>query len=101
MGVDFFDCPICKNWVCDASPYFYCGACGHKICDGCAQKYKAGRYFEDCEIESNGTYEEDSMGCPFCSLKEISTYDLLDFALQKLGVSKETLEEEYRSAHSE
>ena len=82
MGVNFFECECCNTSICDCGSFFTCNKCFSKLCDDCANQY----------------YDENTflVNCPFCSLELIKDYDLLNFALGVLGVTREELEEDYR-----
>jgi hypothetical protein len=100
MGMAFFKCESqgCSATICDAGPYFCCGACGHNLCDNCAKEYKAGKYSsEPWPVDEEGyEYDGDDRGCPFCKVEEVSDDTLFNFALGSLGVSKEELIQRYK-----
>jgi hypothetical protein len=55
MGVDFFDCSICGDSVCDAGEYGYCEKCGAHFC-------------EDCDEDQKVKYNVDKLvQCDMCS----------------------------------
>src|SRR6478609_966287 len=101
MGMSFHDCSLdCGNYICDAGPYFRCGCCSSWICDDCAKEKGCGKYSNlPPEVDEDGEpYDEDSRGCPFCSLEVIDDSTLLKSLLAKLGVSRENVCEEYRAS---
>ena len=96
MGVDFFDCTICKKSVCECGPYEYCDSCGNQFCTGCFDA-PSRRDFPDTIDGENEYYEEKSRCCPVCSKVVILDSDLLELVLKKLEWSREKAEEEYRA----
>lgn len=97
MGVDFFPCDSCGETVCDAGPWWQCQECSNRLCEDCERKYNASNdwleYDED-EMEEEGI----EVGCPFCRKQKCKDEDLLDFALGKLGLTKDQLEAEYKAS---
>jgi hypothetical protein len=90
MGVDFWICHFCKDTFPDCGDYTRCNTCEIHWCS------------DDCAIEEGwiDSEEEDDYGnssstCSFCRNESAEDSDLLDFALEKLGISREDLEEEY------
>lgn len=83
MGVDFFPCDHCGDSICDCGSYWTCsGECGARLCDDCA-----------ADLVSD---EDNAEACPFCRKKVATDYQLLEFALAKLGVTRDELMAEYK-----
>lgn len=95
MGVDFYVCSECESTFPDCGEYKYCYFCNKKFGPCCMDKYNIlgeGDLTEEGEIP-----EGETNGCPFCSMAIVSDEDLLEFALERLGVDRKTLEADYRS----
>lgn len=94
MSVDYYSCDCCdearyEEFVAE------CENCGRIICDDCV--VGEGDFFDDMQGE-NGLKKEH---CPFCSGEQVHDDDLLYFALNKLGMTKEKLKKEYRNQNKE
>ncbi len=83
MGVDFYACDRCHETFPDCGPYAICNECSNRLCDYCMNELK---------IYNHSMDEE----CPFCRKDVLTDLDLLNYALNKLNLTKEQLEEEYR-----
>jgi Zinc finger, C3HC4 type (RING finger) len=81
VGVEFFDCDLCGDTICDAGSWFACDDCNHVMC-------------EECEFKHSN--EDGEVACPFCSKEEATDSDLLEFALLKLGMTRHGLLKEYQ-----
>lgn len=84
MGVDFFECDECGETICDAGPYWTCDECRHHLCEDCEGKL----VIEDGETG-------DAV-CPFCERQTATDFQLLEYALGKLGLTRDQLFEEYQ-----
>jgi hypothetical protein len=118
MSVDFYECDCCEE-----SRYEefvgHCNKCGHSLCTDCLANNDinseyAYRYGEKCDGTAEqaekygfkvGNYEIgdiiDDTGisskyCPFCNGEEVHNDDLLDFAITKLGISRDQLISEFK-----
>ncbi len=89
MGVDFYVCKACDKIFPD------CGEC--VTCDGCCSNY--------CSVECAGIEEdEDEDGdmmqtCVDCRNELTSDENLLNLALDKLGITREQLVAEFEAQH--
>jgi DNA-directed RNA polymerase subunit RPC12/RpoP len=79
MGVDFYVCQSCGDTFPDCGPYWSCEECGNHICSRC----------EKTIIKRDEETETDI--CPFCTNEILSDYELLEFALKKLGMTRDAL----------
>lgn len=92
MPEECFDiCECCGNSFYDDYVYS-CAECGRSICADCA----VGSREEMMKDAVNEDDELDPKFCPFCNGEIIDKADLLEFALQKLGMTERELETEYR-----
>jgi len=89
MSVDFYACDSCGDAIYEEN-IVSCESCGRNICDGCT--VGEGDFFDDMRNEDGYLKEEH---CPFCTGNEIHIDDLMDFALDRLDMTKEQLEIEY------
>lgn len=89
MSVDYYSCDSCgdaryeENIEC-------CEKCGSMICTNCV--IGEGDFFSDMR---NDMSEIKAEHCPFCGGGEVHDEYLLNFALNKLSMTKEQLKEEY------
>jgi hypothetical protein len=92
MNVDFYECDSCEE-----SRYkgnvARCESCGHIICDDCVIDNDNG---DDIFDLTNDYCELLKQHCPFCSGDEVHDSDLLQFTLDKLGLTKDQAVEIYR-----
>lgn len=84
MGVDFIPCEKCGETFPDCGPYTWCEDCGVYLCTGCANELGI----------SQGMLTSDD--CPYCSGEEVTSDEMLAFALEKLGITEEALETELK-----
>ncbi len=84
MGVDFFDCDECGESICDCGSWWSCEECGHRLC-------------EDCESKIVGEDEDGEDICPFCERQTATDFQLLEYALGKLELTRDQLFEQYQS----
>jgi len=89
MGVDFIACETCGETFPDCGGYTSCQDCGVHLCTGCADERGLSH-----SLSMDG--EEDSDVCPFCNGDEVTDENLLNFALEKLGMDRETLAAEWQ-----
>ena len=93
MSVDFFDCRVCGQSVCE---------CGHFVCCDCGEKWCS----EEC-AESEGyndtTYEKDNIhhygSCNFCRNEDHEDRTLLNYALSLLDKDRQELVKMYNESH--
>lgn len=92
MSHSFQDCAICDiGYDVANEPSLYCNMCGCGIGPCCKENYL--HTLE--EGETCGEMLEEK--CPFCNKEEVTDAFLLHFALKKLGMSRETLIQAYKS----
>jgi len=92
MGVDWADCDSCGNSFPDCGPNGWC-VCEDHLCGWCLDKF----------IERYGSQKSDDYGticcgCDACKLVSPCDFDLLAFALHKMGIDQDVLEDELRAA---
>ena len=104
MSVDFFDCKVCGESVCECGEFVGC-ECGRKWCsDECAQE--DGFEEEHCKLgyEDNDDCEqecwecENNLGrsCDYCREEDFEDGELLKFALKELMLNREQLIKWYK-----
>lgn len=93
MSVDFQDCDKCGESICLCGEHASCETCGVILCFQCANKMNLGSALCSSTELENGDFEEyeNYEICPYCSGDEATDTVLLDFALEKLKMSKESL----------
>lgn len=123
MGVDFYPCSRCNKVYCDCGDFVICdeesGGCGRDWCsDFCAKEdgYKECYCKLDKELELGGYCDDgcemykdkwDSCSsvkcsnfvrasCNYCRGEVISDDNLLTYALDLLGLTKEELQQKYK-----
>ena len=83
MGVGFFDCVTCGESICDCGLYYRCYNCSRKF----------------CSTECVGVDKDEDLGyytsCRFCSGKDATTTQLLEFVLGQLNLTVDELKEMY------
>lgn len=99
MGVDFFPCDYCEDTICDAGDFVSCNECGRSWCDERCGAH-GGLKFQRCddcetddEAEECGCLEEAV--CGYCRKEMVTDYDLLNYALKGLDMSRDELADEY------
>ena len=108
MSVDFFDCKVCEESVCECGEFVGC-SCGRKWCsEECAEvddyekhHCKKGLDTEDNDCEEDcwncDSYEEEET-CKYCREEDFEDWKLLIVALEKLGITREKLIEGYKKS---
>lgn len=86
MGVDYYPCDNCGKTFCDAGDYQAFEHCGHMLCRPCANELGV---IDDIDEPAD---------CPFCAGDVATDSELLEFALGKLGMKRETLLVWYRES---
>ncbi|MGG2024178.1 hypothetical protein AB1282_00515 [Gottfriedia sp. S16(2024)] len=89
MGVDFYACNNCGDTFPDCGDFTGC-ECGTRwCCDECAET-EGYRHEEDGYTPPGSEWEQET-SCNFCRNEDFEDYDLLTFAIGKLGLSREDL----------
>jgi len=109
MGVDFFDCDVCGESICDAGDYESC-SCGRNWCSmECAEvdefekeHCKLGYDMEDNECEEDyccdcDNYIDES-SCKYCREEDFEDNILLAYALQELNFTRADLIKQYKDS---
>jgi len=90
MSVDFFDCDVCGESVCECGEYWSCD-CGKHWCSlECAE---TDGYRDEEENEDTDAYRS----CKYCREEDFEDDVLLEYALEKLKLSREELLNMYKS----
>lgn len=88
MGVDFYTCahPDCGQTFPDCGDYSYCGGCGERFC------------CQECSLLRNATEDEDESAatCVICRHDIILDNELVEFLLEKTGLTLEEAEHQCR-----
>ena len=104
MSVDFFDCDVCGESVCECGDYVSCD-CGKQWCsDECAEEDGFKREgcklgYEDndeCEKECWNCENQTEKSCKYCREDDFEDSELLEYALDCLGVNRELLLANYK-----
>lgn len=94
MGVEFLICRICNDTFPDCGEFSHCAGCRKNFCKYCAKDF----VFESYEEPEKGEPVPE-VTCPVCTMQHISDKELLAFVIEtKLGVTRDSLEADYRSA---
>ena len=91
MSVDFFDCDVCGEPVCECGEHWSC-ECGKHWCSiECAES-------DGYEKEEDPNYEdEEIVSCKYCREEDFEDDVLLEYALEKLKLTREELLNMYKS----
>jgi len=97
MSVRFFDCAVCGTSVCDAGDYVSCD-CGREWCDYECASVDGFEEQEDYYDEEDEEYYECEEGstCKYCRKEDFEDSELLEFAIEMYGTTRETLIQEYK-----
>jgi hypothetical protein len=91
MGVDYYTCQNCGQTYADCSYYFTCTNCESGFCsDKCG-----GRKVE--KASASGKYWDDETSCVLCREEVIPDSDMVNFLLNRLGMTRTQAEELYRN----
>lgn len=93
MGVEFIACNNCGETFPDCGDYVSC-ECGNCWCDNECAKLEGFRYEEDGFVPRGSKWSQET-SCDFCRQEDYEDYELLAYALKKLGVSREELIADY------
>ena len=85
MGVGYFPCDECNEVICDVGDFFSCDDCEKILCTICIDKI---------------TDKLDDIVCPYCTYMVVDDSNLLKFAVDKLGITKDQLIEEFKATMS-
>jgi hypothetical protein len=115
MSVDYYSCDCCGDSRYEEYVYG-CPVCGRDICNHCTNEnvetpmgidqkddlteeqylYLCNKYGKEMiDKYVIGYGEMNPEYCPFCGGNKVHDEDLLNFALDKLGITKEQLKDEY------
>ncbi len=90
MGISFWICHNCNRTFPDCGEYTRCNTCElHWCSDECAEE-EGYRWTEE-----EDEYGEAITSCDFCRNEAVEDFELFAYALERLGLSREALEEEY------
>jgi hypothetical protein len=105
MGVDWLGCRNCGETFPDCGDFTSCECGEHWCCDECAEEdgykrssCKLGYDIEDNECEKSCYDCDDFMetSCKYCREEDFEDYELLEFALKALNMSRNDLIEAYK-----
>jgi hypothetical protein len=94
MGVDWYSCKNCGETFPDCGDYTGCECGEHWCCDDCAEA--DGFQYEEEGFTPEGSKWSQETSCNFCRKEDYDEFELLRFALDKLGLSREQLIELYK-----
>lgn len=99
MGVDFYACNSCGDTFPDCGDHEGCIECGRKWCDIECGESEGLRpsLCDSCENDTGENCECEGSICGFCRKEKVEDHELLDYALDKLNVSRDEFAEEYLS----
>lgn len=112
MGVDWLSCNNCGETFPDCGDFVSC-ECGERwCCDECAEedgyrkascKLGYDEYDNECEEDycSDSCEHYISQSCKYCREEDFEDYELLEFALKNLGISRDRLIELYKKNREE
>ena len=91
MGVDFFACSQCRATFPDCGPCMDCESCNAKLCPMCMNQFDLSAHKNTTNLLAldgpESEPDDEWQQCPFCAGLVVSEESLLDYALEKLGVS--------------
>jgi hypothetical protein len=91
MSVDFYDCKACGTTGIYSECIASTECCGQKVCFNCVigtpdtDEYSGDYIYDWCDME--GDAEIRKKHCPFCSGKKVSDKQLIEFLLERTGMS--------------
>lgn len=94
MGVDFLSCKSCGHNFPDCGDYVSCECGEHWCCDDCAEG-DGFQHEEEGFTPKNSKWEQET-SCSFCREEDYEDYQLLSFAITKLGMTRDKLIELYK-----
>ena len=110
MSVDFFDCVVCGESVCECGDYVGC-ECGRQWCsDECAEEdgYKANTCKLGYDVDDNDCEEsccccdnELETSCNYCREDDFEDSTLLAFTIKMLQTDREELIKIYKKYKEE
>lgn len=93
MGVDYYSCNFCGETFPDCGHYVNC-ECGYNWCsEECAEA--DGYIYKEWEEDGE---EKESYSCNFCREEDFESSELLQFALEKLNLTREDLVDEFKKS---
>jgi hypothetical protein len=95
MGVDYYSCSCCNEALYEEFTD-RCESCDERLCVDClVNTDDVGRDGHYTYPFSNEDGEIESKFCPYCQGTEIDEHSFINFLCEKLGESREELEEKY------
>lgn len=107
MGIDYYSCKYCGDSFPDVIDYVICDCGEHWCSDECAEadgykrencKLGYDTYNNECEDSCYFCKNRIEPSCKYCRREDFDDKILLDYALQKLGLSREGLIKQYKMA---
>lgn len=95
MGVDWYTCNHCNDTYSDAGHYGSCSKCEDRYCGSCYDEFVEKYGLIDEDHEQYSYYGESLPECDYCNGTEVDDSELLDFALEMLGMSENELKARY------
>lgn len=97
MGIDYYSCDYCGKSFPDCCNYEYCNCGKHWCSEHCAELagLEVNRELEECD-----DFSEEMNGyktCQYCRKEDVEDYNLVDFLLNKLEITREEAVKEYYS----
>ena len=99
MGVDYYTCNRCEDTFPDCGSYTGCECGVHWCCDECADT-EGYREEEDGFTPEGSTWEQGT-SCNYCRKEDFSDYQILEFAISLLSMTREGLIEKYKASKSQ
>lgn len=85
MGLSYSNCSLCEEIFVDGFDELYCDECGTTYCAECVDTIGIECEDEDDEIIKN---------CPVCHYKKATQYEIRDYMLKKLDMTRDEIEQE-------
>jgi|TARA_Y100000310_G_scaffold127848_3_gene126993 hypothetical protein len=102
MGVDWLTCGICSENFPDCEEYYNCAKCENKVCKNCYDDQLS--TYSKVEEDSDGAnyFGEDALSeCGSCTKSIIRDRDIVEYLLNKIGMTEEKVIEEMKLNKSE
>ena len=97
MGVSWYGCGTCGATFPDCGEYYICVGCDERLCSSCGEEHAAefgSNQEEDDEGLENPYYndvycEGSPLACASCTTTRVQDYEFIEWALKKLGLTRE------------